>query len=181
MPHVVQWGIDNEERAWRDYIKLMRKVTDVSTQPLGLTGLPSCSYIGASGDGKIHDKSMPECCQEGVLEIKFPYSINSEVITSEEVHEIELDFMVMHQGRATLNSKHKYYAQVQGEMAVLGLTWCDFVIWTAAAESNIYIERIEFDPDFVSKMLPKLQEFYGKHSVPYLKAVEQEVHGPEHN
>lgn len=47
-------------------------------------------------------------CQEGVPEIKCPYSINGEVITSKEVHEIDLDFMVMHQRRATLNPKHKY-------------------------------------------------------------------------
>lgn len=59
----VQWGIDNEERAKQDYIKLIRKVTDVSSQPLGLTVLPSCPYIGASGDGKIHVKSMREGCQ----------------------------------------------------------------------------------------------------------------------
>lgn len=31
MPPAVQWGIDNEERAKQDYIKLMRKVTDVSS------------------------------------------------------------------------------------------------------------------------------------------------------
>lgn len=37
MPPAVQWGIDNEERARQDYVKLMRKVTDVSIQPLGLT------------------------------------------------------------------------------------------------------------------------------------------------
>lgn len=90
----VQWGIDNKERARQDYIKLIRKVTDISSQPLSLIVLPSCPYIGASGDGKIHDKSIPEGCQEGVLEIKCPFSINGEVITSKEVHEIDLDFMV---------------------------------------------------------------------------------------
>lgn len=52
MPPVVQWGIDNEEMARQDYIKLMRKVNDVSFQPLGLTVLPSCPYIGASGNEK---------------------------------------------------------------------------------------------------------------------------------
>lgn len=62
--------------------------------------------------GKIHDKNMPEGCQEGLLEIKCPCSINGEVITSKEVHEINLDFMGMHQRGATLNPKHKYYAQV---------------------------------------------------------------------
>lgn len=52
MPPAVQWGIENVERARQDYIKLMRKVNDVSFQPLDLTVLPSCPYIRASGDGK---------------------------------------------------------------------------------------------------------------------------------
>ncbi|WAR26927.1 hypothetical protein MAR_012631 [Mya arenaria] len=28
---------------------------------------------------------------------------------------------------------HNYYAQLQGEMTVTGLPWCDFVVWTANA------------------------------------------------
>lgn len=57
--------------------------------------------------------SMTKVYQEGVLEIKCPISINGEVITSKEVHEIDLDFIGIQQGRATLNPKNKYYAQVQ--------------------------------------------------------------------
>lgn len=56
---------------------------------------------------------MTKVYQEGVLEIKCPISINGEVITSKEVHEIDLDFIGIQQGRATLNPKNKYYAQVQ--------------------------------------------------------------------
>lgn len=65
-----------------------------------------------------------------------------------------------------LNKKHKYYAQVQGEMAVMSLPWCDFVVWTAAQTNNIFVERIHFDPEFVSTMMPRLVEFYMKHIFP---------------
>ena len=62
----------------------------------------------------------------------------------------------------------KYYAQVQGEMAVMCLPWCDFVNWTAAPQNNMFIDRVYFDTDFVNYMLPKLVEFYAKHVFPVL-------------
>ena len=45
----------------------------------------------------------------------------------------------------TLEKTHKYYAQVQGEMAIKGLPWVDFVVWTAAASNIIFVERVFFD------------------------------------
>lgn len=71
--------------------------------------------------GKIHYKNMPEGCQEGVLEIKCPCSINGEVIISKEVHEINLDFMGMHQGRATLNPKLRQFEGLHGATLSSGL------------------------------------------------------------
>ena len=58
-----------------------------------------------------------------------------------------------------LRRDHKFYAQVQGEMALMSCSWYDIVGWTAANRSNCYIERIFFDEVFVSNMLPKLVEF----------------------
>lgn len=68
----------------------------------------------------------------------------------------------------TLNKSHKYYAQVQGEMAIIGLPWVDFVVWTAAKSDNIFIERIYFNEQYVTNMLPKLIEFYMRHIYPLL-------------
>ena len=62
-----------------------------------------------------------------------------------------------------LRRDHKYYAQVQGEMALMSCSWCDFVEWIAANSSNCFIERIYFDEVFVSNMLPKLVEFFILH------------------
>ena len=33
-------------------------------------------------------------------------------------------------GKTTLKTEHKYYAQVQGQMALGERSWCDFVIYT---------------------------------------------------
>ena len=50
-----------------------------------------------------------------------------------------------------------YYCQVIGEMAILEVPWCDFVVWT---EAGIFVERVPFDRAFWGKeLLPKLQAF----------------------
>ena len=55
-----------------------------------------------------------------------------------------------------LQRKHPYVAQVQGQMAVGGSTWCDFVMYT----KSISIERIYFDEDYwLHTLLPKLIDF----------------------
>ena len=75
-------------------------------------------FLGASPDGIIEytddGKKM-----KGVLEIKCTT------------------------GHLKLKHNHKYY-QVQGQLALTGLEWCDFVIWNLG---GISVERIYFDED----------------------------------
>ena len=56
-----------------------------------------------------------------------------------------------------LSRSHKYYQQVQGEMAVCHRSWCDFVVW---AKAGIFIECISFDELFWQNMLSSLKEFF---------------------
>ncbi|XP_069106379.1 uncharacterized protein [Argopecten irradians] len=168
LPKPIQWGIDHEREAVGDYIKLQNRVTSLSVSETGLTLLPSHPFIGASGDGKIIDTSMPQENNIGVLEIKCPYSVNGQLVNEMQVHEIvemgSNDFCLQKTEEGTrLRRSHCYYAQVQGEMAVMGITWCDFVVWTSAVHGNCFIERVYFDRDFVSNMMPRLVEFYVKH------------------
>ena len=62
--------------------------------------------------------------------------------------------------------EHNYFAQVQGEIAIKGLSWCNFVVWTASKKNNIFIERIHFDKEYVLMVMPKLVEFYTSFVVP---------------
>jgi hypothetical protein len=166
----VKWGIDHERDALEDYLTLQGAVTDLKVSPSGITLYPSHAFLGASSDGWVIDQSMPKENQRGVLEIKCPYSMSGHNITEKEVHELagEVGFCLENTERGPrLRRDHKYYAQVQGEMAIMGTTWADFVVWTNAKVSNCFIERIFFDAKFVSVMMPKLVEFFVKHILPF--------------
>ena len=69
-------------------------------------------------------------------------------------------------GKVVLKRSHSYYYQVQGQLALSGRKWCDFVIWTCV---DISIERIFADSDFFQQhMLPFLNDFYVKAFIPEL-------------
>ena len=127
---------------------------------------PTHAFLGASSDGWILDHSLPETVRKGCLEIKCPYSIKGTVITEREVEELleYKDFCLERTEQGPqLKRGHPYYAQVQGEMAIMEVSWCDFVVWTNASQGNCFIERIQFDASFVSEMMPRLVEFFVKH------------------
>ena len=75
----------HKKDALSDYLVLQSVITNIRVEESGLTLYPSDAFLGATGDGWVFDGSMPEGNTKGVLEIKYPYSINNEVITSREV------------------------------------------------------------------------------------------------
>nr|XP_034333490.1 uncharacterized protein LOC117680630 [Crassostrea gigas] len=174
LPVPVRWGVEHEQNALVDYLALQNAVTSLRVEESGLTIYPSHAFLGATSDGWVYDESMPEGNQKGVLEIKCPYSISNNVITHREVHELvgRKGFCLEEsENGPRLMRDHSYYAQIQGEMAIMGCAWGDFVVWTAAEQSNCFVERIYFDPDFCSFMLPKLVEWFISNISPsYIKS-----------
>lgn len=141
---------------------------EVNIEDTGLTLLSSHSFIGASSDGRVTIDGST-----GVLEIKCPFSLRGQQVNHMEVMDIvRLNYPEFCLGRCEatgdikLRKKHKFYAQVQGEMAVMSLPWCDFVVWTNAKKNNVHVERIHFDESFVTNMMPKLVDFYMRHIFP---------------
>jgi hypothetical protein len=59
-------------------------------------------------------------------------------------------------GEVHLSLSHQYYHQVQGQMLVTLLQYCDFVCWTT---SGVFVERINFDNDY-SQLIPSLEDFF---------------------
>ena len=57
-----------------------------------------------------------------------------------------------------LKRNHDYFCQIQGQLAITGHKWCDFVLFTNRA---IAVERIQPDPKFwTADLLPKVMNFY---------------------
>ncbi|WAR08804.1 LOW QUALITY PROTEIN: hypothetical protein MAR_018762, partial [Mya arenaria] len=162
LPVQVKWGQDHEDTARADYIKFKETSgTPVEVMGTGLLLIPYATYLGASCDDIIVDKSMPCDCQKGFLELKCPYSVDKrEIFISGRLLSIPSFYMQSSDSGPALCKTHHYYAQVQGKMAVTGLPWSDFVVWTGAQKNNLFVQRIYFDSNFVSDMLRKLRGFY---------------------
>ncbi|WAR26928.1 hypothetical protein MAR_012632 [Mya arenaria] len=66
----VKWGQDHEDTARADYIKFKEATgTPMEVLETGLHLKPYATYLGASCDGIVIDKSMPCHCQKGKWKI----------------------------------------------------------------------------------------------------------------
>lgn len=121
-------------------------------------------YLGCSPDGLLECK----CCGQGCLEIKCPYKfseetpINAACLDKTNFH-IENDTPLMKR-----NDTSPYYCQIQCQLAVTKRKWCDFVLFTF---KGVHHERIPFDEQFWSNVLPKLASFYSSYVLPKILLV----------
>ncbi len=117
-------------------------------------------YLGATPDAYVHDPNRKE--QYGLIEIKCPYKYRN--VTPEDAC-FNSDFCstICTQAGSTikitrLEQNHPYYSQIQGQLAISGRKWCDFVIYTL---KGISVETIAYDEHFWNnRLLPKLVGFY---------------------
>ena len=71
----LEWGLTNESHARRDYTHVMEAShTSFKVTTTGLHVSPHYPHLGASPDGLI----SCSCCNDGLLEIKCPYSFRYE-------------------------------------------------------------------------------------------------------
>ena len=170
IPPAMRWGKENEAKARQCYLENRQSIgEDMIVQPTGLHLLPDKSFLGASSDGKILCRSTDTCCY-GCLEIKCPYSIKSTItieLTPTEIAEQFPAFFMKKgsDGLLHLPTNHGYYAQVQGEMAILGVEWCDFIVYSNGV---VVVDRILADADYWKNLEEKLEQFYLYHVVPEL-------------
>ena len=149
----VKWGSEHEIDAAVAY----RASEDGKHRGLQINncGLFVCSeypFLGASPDRV----AQCTCCAFRTVEIKCPFSIKDQDPLNENVLE-ELDFLSFDGKVPKLNKKHKYYAQVQMQMAVTNATSSDFVIWTT---KNIKVLRVKFDASFWQNLRVNLLIFF---------------------
>ena len=94
--------------------------------------------------------------QFGLVEVKCPYThrhVTPTQVCRDKGFCSALVVGVDGKEHLALRRSHLYYSQVQGQMAITGRSWCDFVIFT---EKSISVERILFDCDIrQTELLPK--------------------------
>lgn len=100
------------------------------------------------------------CCAgevRGCIEIKCPYSARDKMVR--EACSTEQFYCTKDENnKVTLKVRHNYYYQVQGQLAILNLEWCDFIVWT---NKDLHVERMKADREFWQQQcLPKLRSYY---------------------
>ncbi|XP_049274819.1 uncharacterized protein LOC119385854 [Rhipicephalus sanguineus] len=154
----VQYGISNERQAVRRYEAALRTVLhDVQTFHCGLVVSPTSPWLGASPDRIVWD---PQENSHGIIEVKCPYSMK-------DMDEPTTEGSCLYKGTDNvfrLDRRHEYYYQLLGQMAICGLSWADFVVYSP---QFLVVERIKYDDAAWQQCKVQLKNFYFSTLLPY--------------
>ena len=64
-----------------------------------------------------------------------------------------------------LNEQHAYFYQIQCQLAVTNIRFCEFGVWT---EQEMFVQRIYLDNVFIKVCLAKVDQFFKKFILPEL-------------
>eukprot|EP00466_Bigelowiella_natans_P016007 jgi/Bigna1/85580/estExt_fgenesh1_pg.C_40415 len=145
-----EWGVRMEPRARMEYEERIKNISQDSNtwvEEVGIVVNPDFPWISCSPDGIIHTTNNGT----GLLEIKCP----------------------LRRMPSAGSMPRRHWDQIQGSMGILGLDWCDYVIWMP---KEIRITRYEFDRGYWNeKLLPNLKRFYLNDLLPALVLKENEL------
>ena len=143
----LSWGIENEANA----LEVVRQVysgqhSNFSLVKCGLFLNPRYKYHGASPDGI----ASCDCCDKKIVEAKCPYSYRD----IEDITTVMKNFL---NDEMSIRKEHKYYAQIQAQLAVCDVTKCVFVCFSPKGGSIIV--EVMFDSDWFNERENRLRLF----------------------
>ena len=132
---------------------------DFAVTNIGLVLNPKWPHIGASPDGAV----SYSCCGRRVVEMKCPYCNRNDDILDPAARDENFCLKYRPDGTSYLNLSHTYYYQVQTQIFVCDVAYCDFVVCTFPGEHHelsIHIEQISANHDLWSSCIPKSSHFF---------------------
>lgn len=155
------YGIKNEQKACNEYIKIAKNNhKNLKVQEAGLHVNPSFVYLGASPDGI----TTCDCHETGLLEIKCPYKYKTGLSKGWRQ---DKNCPINEDG--SMKESHQYYFQIQQQMLVTGLNFCDFFVWSFGTEENDkFLIRVNKNVEFCQKLLAKIELVFYKVILPEL-------------
>ncbi|XP_075539903.1 uncharacterized protein LOC142574772 [Dermacentor variabilis] len=146
------YGRVHEKDAVGAYALLRRSLDrQVTLQETGLHIYSAHPLLAASPDRVVTVDG-----EEGILEVKCPFSKQGQCI--KEACKDKKLCCRLEDGMAVLKTDHEYYIQIQGQLAITGHNWCDFVVWFGP--NKIHLQRIHYNKVFwETEVLPSLLHF----------------------
>ncbi|WAR26954.1 ING4-like protein [Mya arenaria] len=158
----VKWGLDNESSArdmYQQHVKSQH--SNFGCSQSGFLVSETSPYLGATADGVV----SCVCCGIGTLEIKCPFKHKS--VMALEAAKCDKEFCL--DENLKLKQKHRYYTQVQFQMLVYGVQYCDFVVLTQPSGTpSLVIIRVQRDSQFIDNLEKKCNAFLSHHLLPEL-------------
>ena len=157
----LKYGRRMEDVAAVEYQRIMtkQKHKHLCMKQAGLFVMQEYCYVGASPDRLVYC----QCCGHGIVEIKCPIRCADKAPSSDV-----LEYLVDDGGLTKLNPNHKYFFQIQGQMAICNCKWGDFFVYS---HHGSYLERIVFQEDLWHEIIDKVSGFWLKFLQPELTAV----------
>ena len=147
----MEYGIKEEPIAIEQYVAYQNThgQQGLTVSSSGFLISLSHPFLGASPDGAVYDPTDHQH-PFGFLEVKCPYRARE--VSPMEACKIPGYFCTTDPtaNSVKLKDSHAYYSQVQGQMAIGGRPWCDFVTYTG---KGISVERIIFNELFWKERL----------------------------
>jgi len=154
----LQYGRDMEAEAVETYYVV--QYTDHHNLTVDWCGLfidENLSFLCASPDRVVHCV----CCGSGLLEVKCPLTSADKKPT-----DAGLPYLKMVDNKFTLSRSHKYYTQIQCQLAVAGRDWCDFFVYSPC---GYHLERIYLDKVFWQSRRQVLEQCFNTVVIPHLR------------
>lgn len=150
--NATNYGSQNESLAKQKYLD---NFPERHVHSCGLLLQPSLPFLGASPDGIVCDGNGGS----GLLEIKCPFAART--MTVGEAVETKKNFYIVKEGDTfTISKMHPCYSQIQGQLLLSGLEFCDFVLYTT---KDVFFERVHRDTAFINQMIVQLHKFHVSH------------------
>ena len=147
------WGLDHEKSALSEYsVQNKDKHSNFSLLESGLVINPLYPHFGATPDGIV----QCTCCGRGVVEVKCPYRCKD---TSFKKASQDSTFCLTNtaEGKFTLKTGHAYYYQIQLQMEVCQVKYCDFIVWSP---NEMIVLRILPNKHFIDSAIEKATRFF---------------------
>ena len=155
----IEYGKCNEGLAIEEYLegRAGNEKTAPKYTPAGLVVNADEPWFGASPDGVLPD-------EEGIIEVKCPYVCKDKSFEEEALEKTNF-CLEKKEGRLLLRRNHQYFSLVQMQLYATLAKFCNFVVWSP---SELYVERVLPDNDFISSSLDLLRDFYFDQMLPAL-------------
>ena len=159
----LRYGLVNEDVARRSYAS--SKGDKLTVLETGLWVSNADAELACSPDGIVFDLDDPD--KHGLLEIKCPKTLENEpisdflnILTPKQLKQFCLEKC---NDEIVVKRNHSYFSQIQMQMGVTGLKFCDFVVWSS---KETFVTRVRFDETFWSEMKEKLVDFHHSYLCP---------------